>query len=692
MYSQFQKVIKFLLNGSLELDSSLLIPLTQTLNSKLEDAESIYQALNAAFIIALIGKDTSDYAKSVDLLNQMSKSGDWRHIARFYQNGLNLIEDEIKGAIESYPEFAHNLFNLANQIDNIDNIETLDNASELYWSVFFPEGFGILTNPEVQVNKLRKKRKVEIDHLNMDPIKDPAREILFTSNVLLTLPQDGSSLEHIALSDQDIELINKSTNETQKYWYDHPIQIDVPIENNEVVYGLRGLSETLEYEQSVGRADPGSRLTCLLSVSVTHEGLGKIANNYLTSVLTRASGIRNIDVFIFTDNDTQNLLREIFIPAANHYLGIEDSNELSEVFGVNGPYGRHYSFLKAISVFWSILIQPDFKGTYKIDLDQVFPQKELLKYTSGTAFDHLRTPLWGAVGSNTKGNKVHLGMIAGALVNEKDISNSIFTPDVKFPEYPKDPEDYIFYSKLPQALSTQAEMMTRYEYKDLDGRNACLQRVHVTGGTNGILIDSLMQYRPFTPTFIGRAEDQAYILSVLNKPQPILAYAHESGLIMRHDKEVFAQSSIQSAKDGTMIGDYLRVLYFSAYARMLNGDIYEIKSLLDPFTGCFITPIPITIAYLRFSLQAVSLFNSGKSSRGIEFVQSGSSRISDAIAFTDGEDSPFIQRFEIERTGWDQYYDVLQAIDNALEEGDEYAFSLRIKAMRLAANCLIKLP
>lgn len=692
MYSQFQKVLKFLLNRPEEHNKSLLNHLTQALYSKLEDTASINQALNAAFIIALIGEKTSDYAKAVDLLNKMSRSGDWKKIAKFYQNGLILIEDEIKDTIGNYPEFAHNLFNLANRIDNIDNLDKLDNSAEQYWSVFFPEGFDILTNPENRINELREKRKVEIDQLNMDAIQDPAREILFTSNVLLTIPQEESSLDHIALGDQDIELIHDSAKEPQKYWYDHPIQIGVPLENNEVIYGLRGLTETLEYEQSIDKADLKSRLTCLLSVSVTHEGLGKIAKNYLANELARASGIKNIDLFIFTEDDAQNLLQEIFLPAANYYLGLKDSNGLREVFGVNGPYGRHYSFLKAISVFWSILIQPDIKGTFKIDLDQIFPQRELHKDTSGTAFDHLCTPLWGAVGSTTNGNKVHLGMIAGALVNEKDISKSLFTPDVKFPEYPKNPEAYIFFSKLPQALSTQAEMMTLYGKKDLDGRNSCLQRIHVTGGTNGILIDSLLKYRPFTPTFIGRAEDQAYILSVLNKPEPKLAYAHESGLFMRHDKEVFAQASIQSAKIGTMIGDYVRVIHFSAYARMLSDDIYEIKSLLDPFTGCFISLIPVTIAYLRFCLNTASLFNSGKCSQGIEFVKSGSSRISYALDFTRGEDSLFKQRFELERSGWNQYYDVLQAIDIAQEEGDEYAFSLREKAMKLIANCFIQLP
>jgi len=56
-------------------------------------------------------------------------------------------------------------------------------------------------------------------------------------------------------------------------------------------------------------------------------------------------------------------------------------------------------------------------------------------------------------------------MIAGALVNESDIDNSLFTPDVRFPERSLLPDERLFFSVLPQAVSTRAEMMTRYKWK-----------------------------------------------------------------------------------------------------------------------------------------------------------------------------------------------------------------------------------
>ena len=110
------------------------------------------------------------------------------------------------------------------------------------------------------------------------------------------------------------------------------------------------------------------------------------------------------------------------------------------------------------------------------------------------------------------------------------------------------------------SLGFQAEMMCRYTTRRFDGVKTCIQRVHVTGGTNGILIDSLRRFRPFTPSFIGRAEDQAYLLSAINKVDTSLAYVHKDGLVMRHDKEAFAREAIESAEIGRIVGDYVRML------------------------------------------------------------------------------------------------------------------------------------
>jgi len=360
-----------------------------------------------------------------------------------------------------------------------------------------------------------------------------------------------------------------------------------------------------------------------------------------------------------------------------------------EMFGVDGEYGRHYSFLKAISAFWNILIDPEIKATFKIDLDQVFPQKELVEQSKASAFEHFKTALWGAHGVDSEGRPIELGMIAGALVNERDIDKGLLIPDVEFPNHTLTPEERIFFSALPQALSTEAEMMTHYCTDGLDGEKTCIQRIHVTGGTNGILVGSLLRHRPFTPSFIGRAEDQAYILSVLSNPGEKLAYVHKDGLVMRHDKAAFAQEAIKAASSGKLVGDYVRILFFSEYARVLSNDISSLKQTVDPFTGCFISMIPTTIVFLRFCLKAGSFFAAGEDDQGVDFVTMGAPRIRNALNFVAGNDSLLRQGYNRERLGWNLYYDVLAEVEEAIRRNDPFALELLRKAEEIIRQCLI---
>ncbi|MDH3719763.1 MAG: hypothetical protein OES79_16700, partial [Planctomycetota bacterium] len=273
---------------------------------------------------------------------------------------------------------------------------------------------------------------------------------------------------------------------------------------------------------------------------------------------------------------------------------------------------------------------------------------------------------------------------------ERDIATSIFTPDVRFPSCEPSAEECFFFSRLPQALSTEAEMMTRYDTNLLDGTRTCLQRIHVTGGTNGVLIDSLRRHRPFTPSFIGRAEDQAYLLSVIGNTGERLAYVHEPGLIMRHDKEAFAQEAIAAAHVGKLIGDYERLLYFSTYASLLPGGVSGVKHAVDPFTGCFISTIPTTVAYLRFAMKAASFFTEGQAEDGVAFIQLGARRINQTLAFVDPEDNRLKQAYEDECYGWQLYYDILAALEEALAGDDDFARQLCNKARAMAAACAIQ--
>ena len=650
----------------------------------------VYKKLNAAFLFALAGKNHPDTKRGRNFLMGMSESNEWKDIARFYLKGISLVTNEISLTCKKDKNFSKKLKELAEYLSNENNSADSTIMEELFWSVFFPEAAGIHTNTQKQIDILRRKRIVSLKKLNNKPITDPGRQILFTSNALLTIPSKSiMKSDDSVLSNNLKKRLQYVLKDEQIYFYDHPIFTGVEPEKNEVLYGLKGLVQAFEYEKAQGNMSEDTKPVCLLSISVTHKGLHSIAKDYLKEELYRSGIIDNIDLYVFTESDTQRIVDEILIPGVEHYILQPDRSLLHEVFGVDGEYGRHYSFLKAITALWNVLLQPEIKATFKIDLDQVFPQEELKKETGMTAFQHFMTPLWGAQGHDAEGRPLELGMIAGALVNKNDIQKSVFVPDVKFPKRLTSADEYFFFSSLPQALSTEAEMMCRYIKGSLDGKTKCIQRIHVTGGTNGILIESLRRHRPFTPTFIGRAEDQAYIMSAFSNPGSRLSYVHKDGLIMRHDKESFAQEAVYSARIPKIIGDYLRIIYFSEYARVLKEDYGEIKDLVDPFTGCFISKIPTSIVYLRFAFKVLTFFSSKMTEDGAEFMRVGVKRITDALEFTDGKNSRLKKQYYKERIGWNLYYDLLDDLEHNLKCRDPFAVNLKKKAEDIIQQCRI---
>jgi len=691
MKEYFTSIIYTLIQPKKEKDTFSIFDPTQQLDEKRTDKAGIAQSLNAAFLIALTDRKHPESKRAKRFLTRMRDSSEWANIATFYLNGIGLVHREIEDVCKDDPNFSERLKTLSKWISNNKNLNNTEETIEKIWSVFFPEGNDILINKQERVKALRAKRTVTITKLNATPITDPAQQILFTSNVLLTIPSKSESLNNLPLSDDLKGKLLKIISEPQVFSYDHPIRLGIVPEKTEVLYGLRGLEKAFEFERDHGTMSCNAKPICVLSVSVTHPGIRNIAKRYLQELFFHSESLKNIDVYVFTEIDTQQIVNEILAPAAMHYLRHNDAKELLSVFGVDGEYGRHYSFLKAVAAFWSIFIRSEIKATFKIDLDQVFPQKELVEQTGNSVFEHFRTPIWGARCLDSNGQPLELGMIAGALVNQQDIGKSLFTPDVPFPNPPLSPDEYIFFSTLPQALSTEAEMMTHYTKDTLNGKRACIQRIHVTGGTTGILIDSLRRYRPFTPSFIGRAEDQAYILSVLTNSGTKLGYAHKDGLIMRHDKEVFAQEATQSSYINKIIGDYIRIIYFSAYAGALTNDITKLKETIDPFTGCFISKIPASVTYLRFGLKAASFFASGEEEHGLEFIKIGAKRITNALDFIHGENSMLKQHYEKERLSWNLYYDILSAVQDALKNGDSFALELRETAETIVRQCSIKL-
>lgn len=494
--------------------------------------------------------------------------------------------------------------------------------------IFFPEN---LLDYEKTTEAIRKKRRVHITKKSENQVKNPYKEILITANALLTMPEDSNNLPDSFVGKIDF-------NEKQKYWYDHPVPVDAPDSENEIIYGLTKLNESLSVETD-------EKVTVVLSVSCTHDSLNTIAKDYLREILKNYK-LDRIKVYAFTEEDVGRMLNLIF-PGDN-----EKYNNIKETIGVQGKYGRHYSFLKAVAAFWKYYVDSKIKATFKIDLDQVFDQKALKKYTGKYAFENFKDDLWGASGTDSNGEKIRLGMIAGSLVNDYDIDKSLFVPDVKKPDSSQMESDkFIFNSQKPQYISTIAEMGTRYK----NGDNPII-RYHVTGGTNGILVENLISYKPFTPGFIGRAEDQAFILSVIDKKVDgkYLRYYHSNSLVMRHDKHSLVKRTIEKSETSKMVGDYERILLFSYYVDKILNKYDYIKEELFPFTACFVSKIPYIIIYFRGLLKAYSLAEESETDAE-EFLLNLSDRLNDVVEHIDN--NYYFKQYLKEKQAWEEFYD-----------------------------------
>jgi hypothetical protein len=158
---------------------------------------------------------------------------------------------------------------------------------------------------------------------------------------------------------------------------------------------------------------------------------------------------------------------------------------------------------------------------------------------------------------------------------------------------------------------------------------------------------------------------------------------------MRHDKEGFAQEAIAMAGVGKQIGDYLRILLFSAYADALPPGADEIKNSIGPFTGCFVSQLPITVTLLRFALKAAILFNEGNHQEAMDFLRTGVLQLQEELSFTQGRPSALQQVYERERLGWQIFYKSLAAVEQGLRSNEDWALSVRKAAKRIVSQCIL---
>lgn len=498
------------------------------------------------------------------------------------------------------------------------------------WKYFCPPATQASSAPEDMALEICRRRHLSDMTPAPHPLSDLANELLFTTNALISPPLDAGSPN---IPEPFREAARRFADCPQTFWYDHPVPLDAAPAENEILYGLARLDEALAEECRLRTLPASACMDLAMSISVTHEGMETLASNYVRDLIFRHLKLRHLRVFLFDETHCRRIV-EAICPGDAHAFS---------VFGVNGAYGRHYSFLKAILLIWQMAVNPKARFSFKIDLDQVFDQNALRACTGQTALQLLCNPHWGGQATDYLGRNVDLGMLAGGLVNESDSHQGLFVPDVVRPDTSALTKQFgskrVFCPQWPQAVSTEAEIMQR---------GADYQRIHVTGGTTGICDTALRAWQPFTPSFINRAEDQAFGLSVLGKDS-YLAHLHAPGLIMRHDKQAFAARAIAHAHAGKAIGDIERMMLFSRYAALHDQGFDDLRNHLWPFTACFLHPAAPAVAAMVFALDGAL--------KGGRYVDEGALRLTRCLDFCENDMG---EQLIAEQAGWQAIYDALQ--------------------------------
>jgi hypothetical protein len=157
---------------------------------------------------------------------------------------------------------------------------------------------------------------------------------------------------------------------------------------------------------------------------------------------------------------------------------------------------------------------------------------------------------------------------------------------------------------------------------------------------------------------------------------------------MRHDKEAFAGEAIAAAHVGKLIGDDVRILQFSACARAIVPDLGSLKRLLDPFTGAFVSRLPVTVALLRFAFRGLGMFRDGATADARVHARVGARRLAATVALT-GDVAALRAALERERAGWARYYDALDVLERGIAARDPVALRARRRASAILEDCRV---
>ncbi len=126
---------------------------------------------------------------------------------------------------------------------------------------------------------------------------------------------------------------------------------------------------------------------------------------------------------------------------------------------------------------------------------------------------------------------------------------------------------------------------------------------------------------------------------------------------------------------------------FSALGRTLDPDLESVKAELAPFTGAFISPMPVTLTFVRLAVTALSWAQDGRGDAAHRLFVDGVRRCDRSRRFAADE---LIEELEADRQGWGDVYDALDLLEAALEADEEWASIARSEARKVVEDTRIR--
>ena len=94
--------------------------------------------------------------------------------------------------------------------------------------------------------------------------------------------------------------------------------MDATINENEIIYGLKNLDEAMAFEAKRNNIKTPDKIKLVLSVSVTHNGLEKLALEYVKLIIKKSLNLKFIEVYLF-DEDICNKIYSIIFPKNDRF-------------------------------------------------------------------------------------------------------------------------------------------------------------------------------------------------------------------------------------------------------------------------------------------------------------------------------------------------------------------------------------